>query len=261
LENQLAQGEVPDYISLAGSGEPTLNSGIGDLIRKIKLITSIPVAVLTNGSLLLRDDVQEELLAADLVLPSLDAGDAALFHLVNRPDDEISFERMIKGLVTFTQRFSGEVWLEVFLLGGITGIASEAEKINAIIERIQPHRIQLNTVARPPAEDFAFALSMKKMRALQKVFTGQVEIISESSERTPSVSRKTSVAEEQILALLGRRPCTCFDLAKGLGIHVMAVMKILDPLVASGKVNSVAIGGKSFYGAKQVPVKDEAPLA
>lgn len=255
LESLLAQGAAPDFISLAGSGEPTLNSGIGELIRKIKDITSIPVAVLTNGSLLWRDDVQEELRTADLVLPSLDAGDAALFGLVNRPHEEITFERMVDGLATFTRRFTGEVWLEVFLLGGVTGISREVEKINDLIERIQPHKVQLNTVARPPAEDFAFALSMKQMRALQKVFTCPVELIGENSEESPPASGPTVVDEELILALLGRRPCTCNDIAKGLGIHVMAAMKKLDPLVAAGKVSSVTLGGENFYQMKQASRK------
>lgn len=256
LKSLLAQGAAPDYISLAGSGEPTLNSGIGELIRNIKEITSIPVAVLTNGSLLWRDDVQEELLAADLVLPSLDAGDAALFELVNRPHGGISFERMVEGLVTFTRRFPGEVWLEVLLLGGVTGIPREAEKINELIERIQPQRVQLNTVARPPAEDFAFALSTKQMRALQKSFTVPVELINENPEASPERSDTSAVDEERILALLERRPCTCGDLAKGLGLHVMAAMKALDPLLAAGKINAVVIGGKPFYRTRQAPEKE-----
>ncbi|MDX9710485.1 MAG: radical SAM protein [Trichloromonas sp.] len=256
VEGFLAQGARPDYISLAGSGEPTLHSGIGDLIRKIKAITSIPVAVITNGSLLWRDDVQEDLLAADLVLPSLDVGDAALFALVNRPHEEISFERMVEGLVTFTRRFPGEVWLEVLLLGGVTGIPREAEKINDLIERIQPQRVQLNTVARPPAEEFAFALSTKQLRMLQKVFTTPVELIGGTDQVSTAPEGTSAADEDRILALLERRPCTCGDLAKGLGIHVMAAMKALDPLLAVGRIEPVVIGGKHFYRARQAPGKE-----
>ncbi|MDY0270020.1 radical SAM protein [Trichloromonas sp.] len=250
LEGLLAQGVRPDYISLAGSGEPTLNSGIGELIRKIKAVTPIPVAVLTNGSLLWRDDVQEELLAADLVLPSLDAGDAALFELVNRPHAGISFARMVEGLETFTRRFPGEVWLEVLLLGGVTGIFHEVEKINALIERIQPNRVQLNTVARPPVEDFAYALSLKQMRALQQAFTVPVELIGGIDQGNAAPDGASAAGAERILALLERRPCTCDDLARGLGIHVLAAMKELDPLLATGQIQTVVIGGKHFYRAR-----------
>ena len=122
LERKLSFGPPPDYISLAGSGEPTLNAGIGELIAKIKGMTNIPVAVLTNGSLLWRDEVRAALMAADLVLPSLDAGDEAMFQYVNRPHRDISFERMIAGLSDFVRVYPGPVWLEVFLLAGVTAM-------------------------------------------------------------------------------------------------------------------------------------------
>jgi len=122
----LTAADRPDYISLAGSGEPTLNSAIGEVIRRIKQQTEIPVAVLTNGALLWMAEVQQALLAADLVLPSLDAGDDGLFQKINRPHQALSFERMIDGLAAFTRRFAGAVWLEVLLLKGMTGTAAEA---------------------------------------------------------------------------------------------------------------------------------------
>jgi len=113
LKAKLALGPKPDYISLAGSGEPTLHARIGDLIAGIKLMTRIPIAVLTNGSLLWVPEVQDALMEADLVLPSLDAGDEPMFQRVNRPHPEILFEGMVDGLAAFTARFRKLVWLEV----------------------------------------------------------------------------------------------------------------------------------------------------
>ena len=106
----------PDYITLSGSGEPTLYSRLDEVIERIKSITDIPVAVLTNGSLLWQEDVQQQLAAADLVMPSLDAGDPATFHLVNRPHEALTFEKMLSGLIAFRQHFHGRYWLEVLLL-------------------------------------------------------------------------------------------------------------------------------------------------
>ncbi len=126
LERKLWDGDVPDYLTLAGSGEPTLNLCIGELIDRIKTMTGILVAVLTNGSLLWMTEIQHVLMDADLVLPSLDVGDEALFRCLNRPHKDISFERMVDGIAVFTKRFPGEVWLEVLLLGGVTGIPAEA---------------------------------------------------------------------------------------------------------------------------------------
>jgi wyosine [tRNA(Phe)-imidazoG37] synthetase (radical SAM superfamily) len=249
LDRKLAGGDVPEFITLAGSGEPTLNSGIGKLIREIKRRTAVPVAVLTNGSLLWMEEVREELLPADLVLPSLDAGDETLFRHVNRPHEEISFERMVEGTVAFTGDFPGEVWLEVFLLDGVTGIPSEVEKIAAAARRIAPARIQLNTVSRPPAEGYACAVSRERLSALKSSFRGIVDIIDESGEEDSRQHPLRESRDEDILALLGRRPCTGRDVADGLGVHAIEALKHLDALVASGKVKTVLEGGKVYYFA------------
>jgi len=247
LERKLAEKDIPDYISLAGSGEPTLNSGIGDLIGKIKGLTDIPVAVLTNGSLLWMSEVQDALMPADLVLPSLDAGDEPLFRYVNRPHGDISFEQMTDGLAAFTKRFAGEVWLEVLLLAGVTGMPSEAKKIAALARRIGASRVQLNIASRPPAEDFALPLSTDQMLALKGFFPGRVDIISENERGGAHVSAFVQVRDVDILALLSRRPCSSADVASGLGIHVTEALKHLDALMKAGKVTTVLVGGRTFY--------------
>lgn len=247
LERKLTSGDVPNYIALAGSGEPTLNSGLGDLIEKVKEFTSIPVAVLTNGSLLWKRDVQDALMGADLVLPSVDAGGEKLFRYVNRPHRDISYEQVVDGLAAFTRRFSGEVWLEVFLLAGVTGIPAEAEKIEAAISRIRPARTQLNTVSRPPAEAFAFPVSTNQMNALKDCFPGRVDIIAEMAPLDVHHSSVSRAGDDDILALLNRRPCTFQDIAGGLGIHVTEALKHLEVLIAAGKVTTVVSDGKGFY--------------
>jgi wyosine [tRNA(Phe)-imidazoG37] synthetase (radical SAM superfamily) len=250
LERKLAVEPAPDFISLAGSGEPTLNARIGDLIGKIKSLTDIPVAVLTNGSLLWVSEVQDALMGADVVLPSLDAGDDRLFRYVNRPHREIAFDRMVDGIAEFTKRFQGEIWLEVFLLGGVTGIPAEVEKIAALIRRIQPTRVQLNTVSRPPAEEFAFAVVRDQMERFRGLLPGTVEVTSGSGwgESPPSSARQATDAD--VLSLLSRRPCTAQDVAEGLDIHVTEALKHLEVLIARGKVNTVLTGGRHFYTRK-----------
>ena len=247
LHDKLAVGEAPDYIGLAGSGEPTLNAGIGEMIAGIKEMTDIPVAVLTNGSLLWMHEVQDALMAADLVLPSLDAGDTRLFEYVNRPHEAISFQRMVDGVAAFTRRFTKEVWLEVFLLGGVTGIPAEVEKMASIATLIQPARVQLNTVSRPPVEKFAFLLSPDQMLALKAIFPGEVDIISEKERDGVRIPASYKARDADILALLGRRPCTPADVAGGLGIHVTEALKHLEALTCAGKVSMVFTDGRGFY--------------
>ncbi len=252
LKKKLSAGPAPDYISLAGSGEPTLNLHIGELIDKIKNLTRIPIAALTNGSLLWMPDVRDSLMNADLVIPSLDAGDESLFQHVNRPHGNIVFESMIEGLAVFTEKFPGAVWLEVFLLAGITGLPFEAVKIAALTGHIHPERIHLNTICRPPAEDFAFSLSREQMLALKNLFPGPVDIISENvhDDRTSALLKP---GVEDILALLRRRPCTSGDVAGGLGMHITEALKHLEALRSAGKAKTVITGGQHFYvvsGAK-----------
>ncbi len=256
LGEWLRSGEASDYISLAGSGEPTLHSGIGTIVRAIKGMTKIPVAVLTNGSLLFMSEVQDALMEADLVIPSLDAGDAHLFQWVNRPVEEISFDRMVEGLESFTKRFPGEVWLEVLLLEGVTAYPAQVEKIAALVRRIGPARVQLTTASRPPAELFARPVSEGRMLALASLFPGRVDVIATREEPDASGGSGPGTGAPAILTLLERRPCTATDVAVGLGIHLNEALKVLDRLVVAGAVKTVASADRTFYivAERGVPV-------
>jgi wyosine [tRNA(Phe)-imidazoG37] synthetase (radical SAM superfamily) len=245
LEQKLADGPVPDYVTLAGSGEPTLNERLGQLIEEIKQLTYIPIAVLTNGSLLWQPEVQDSLMEADLVLPSLEAGDEFLFQYVNRPHREITFDRMVNGIAEFTRRFSKPVWLEVLLLAGVTGLLSEVEKIAALVRQIQPERVQLNTVARPPSEEFACPVSFNQMQEFANLFDGKAEVISEDHQsRSPTIHPAT---DADILALLSRRPCTVQGVSAGLGLQVNEAAKRLEALIEAGSVTALRNNRAIFY--------------
>lgn len=248
LKAKLSTGPAPDYISLAGSGEPTLNLCIGELIGKIKGLTRIPVAVLTNGSLLWKREVQDALMEADLGLPSLDAGDAQLFRHVNRPHPGIEFYAMVEGLAEFTERFPRSVWLEVFLLAGVTGIDSEVKKIASLAERIKPDKVQLNTVSRPPCEEFAYAVSTNQMEAFAALFHPRAEVISPATIES-RILAPHEVTDEDILALLRRRPCTARGVATGLGMQIGEAMKRLQALAEQGVAIHLRENGEVFFRA------------
>jgi wyosine [tRNA(Phe)-imidazoG37] synthetase (radical SAM superfamily) len=179
----------------------------------------------------------------------LDAGDGVLFQHVNRPHEWIPFEKMVDGIAEFTSRFRGSVWLEVFLLGGVTGIESEVKKIAALVGRIRPQRTQLNTVERPPAEEFALPLPMKRMRKLAGLFPGPVDIIAAPPRKKQDKSACFEAKTGDILALLRRRPCTPRDIADGLAINVLEVIKHLEALTTAGKAGTVVRGERHFYTA------------
>jgi wyosine [tRNA(Phe)-imidazoG37] synthetase (radical SAM superfamily) len=237
----------PDFIGLAGSGEPTLHARMGDIIAGIKALTDIPVAVLTNGSLLWKPEVRAGLADADLVMPSLDAGAQPTFERVNRPHVDISFERMVEGLLSFAQDFKGKVWLEVFVLGGITDRPDEIRRMATIVEKMRPARVQLNTVSRPPAEACALAAPNEILESLRGIFTVPCEIIAESRPTQSTGSADSRDVEDEIVALLSRRPCTVEGIATGLGLRPNEVLKRLETLCAKGCVRSERRGEAVYY--------------
>jgi wyosine [tRNA(Phe)-imidazoG37] synthetase (radical SAM superfamily) len=247
VERKLAAGPPPDYITLSGSGEPTLNSRIGNMIGGIKSLTDVPVAVLTNGSLLWMHDVSDDLMAADLVIPSLDAGDERMFRYVNRPHGRLAFDTMVAGLAGFTERFGGPVWLEVFLLAGVTGIAAEVEKIAGLAERIRPARIQLNTVSRPPAEEFAMAVPRDQLERFKTRFPGTAEVICEREAGEAPASSAQETTDADIMALLRRRPCTVQGICAGLGLRPGDAVERLNALCDRGTVRSVRKDAEECY--------------
>jgi wyosine [tRNA(Phe)-imidazoG37] synthetase (radical SAM superfamily) len=192
-------------------------------------------------------EVRDALMNADLVIPSLDAGDEGMFLYVNRPHGDIAFDAMIQGMAEFTEQFAGAVWLEIFLLAGVSGLPSEASKIAALTGRIHPERVQLNTVCRPPAEDFAFSVSPEQMLAFRDIFLGPVDIVSRKERNGEHTATVSLVEDGDILALLRRRPCTAEDVASGLGIHMMEALKQLEALTSAGKVKTVVTDGRNFF--------------
>jgi len=237
----------PDYITLSGSPEPTLFSRLEELISMIKSVTDIPVAVLTNGSLLWLPDVRDSLKPADLVIPSLDAGSNQIFQYVNRPHLSISFSKMLKGLVKFRDEYTGEYWLEVFLLAGITTPEMEINRLKTCINSICPDKVQINTVTRPPAEAFAEPVSEKQLEVIAERLYKNSEVIADYS----GVHKQQDFAarREDVLTLLKRRPCSIEDIAAGLGIHRNEAVKYVEELSSEGKIESKPQNQQLYYKA------------
>jgi wyosine [tRNA(Phe)-imidazoG37] synthetase (radical SAM superfamily) len=247
LAEKLHSAPRLDFIGLAGSGEPTLHARIGDIVAGVKALTTVPVAILTNSSLLWKPEVRDGLAQADLVMPSLDAGDPLSFKRVNRPHSQISFEQMVDGLQTFAQGFKGAIWLEVFVLGGITDRPEEIRRMVTIVDRIRPTRVQLNTVSRPPAEACALASTREVLESLPQLFSVPCEVIAEHLSIPPVEPIRSGNIEEAMVALLGRRPCTVEGIAIGLSLCPNEVLKHLEVLCARGSIRSERRGEKMFY--------------
>ena len=237
----------PDYITLSGSGEPTLFSRLEDLISKIKDITDIPVAMLTNGSLLWLPEVRNALKSADLVVPSLDAGSSQIFQYVNRPHSDITFSKMLDGLVKFRDEYSGKYWLEVFLIAGVTTPDAEINRLANCVNSICPDKVQVNTVTRPPAEDFAERVPEKQLKTVAAQLYDKAEVIADYSN--VHKQQDFSARREDVLTLLQRRPCSIGDIAAGLGLHRNEVVKYVEELSLEGKIEAKPQNQQLYYKA------------
>jgi wyosine [tRNA(Phe)-imidazoG37] synthetase (radical SAM superfamily) len=235
----------PDYVTIGGSGEPTLYADLGGLIAELKRLTTTPVAVLTNGSLLWRADVREALQLADVVIPSLDAADEVAFLVINRPHEALSAEQVWQGLVEFRRSYRGGYWLEVFL---IDGPSSAEPRVSRLVERVSQlgaDRVQLNTAARPPAESWVTPVSPERLAEIALAFTPPAEVI--TARHTHAAPLPGQVTAAAVLGLLQRRPCTLADIAAGLAAHRHEVIKILDELMADCHVHAEMVGEQACF--------------
>ncbi len=177
LQNNPGELEKLKYITISGSGEPTLNNKIGELIARIKKITPIPVCVITNSSLLDKSEVRREIVGVDLIIPSLDAVTLKAFQAIDRPHQEIKIEDIIEGLINLRKEFKGKIWLEVMLVKGINDDAKHIEKLKSVIERIRPDKTQLNSPVRLAAESAVLPVNKKHLHKIKEILGEKCEII------------------------------------------------------------------------------------
>lgn len=246
LKEALKRAEA-DYITLSGSGEPTLNPAAGELIEEIKKITGIPVCVITNGSLLNDEKVRERLMGADLVIPSLDAGDEETHKKINRPREPVKFSEAAEGLEKFARQYKGELWLEIMLVKGINDSAESLGKIRRLAGKINPAKIQINTVLRPPACPGAERVEPDKLELAKKIFGEKAEIIVEPAER----GKSTPASPEEVLQTINRRPSTAREVADYLGLNISEAVKHITKLVEEGAVISETVGENVYYKPKR----------
>lgn len=245
IKKAIDSGQRIDAITFSGSGEPTLNADIGKLILEIKKIISIPVVVLTNSTLFTRKAVRDALSATDLVIPSLDAATQEVFERINRPYPSLEIHNIIEGLKNFRQEFRGKIWLEVLLVKGLNDSPSHLQSLKKAIAEINPDRIQLNTVVRPPAVASAHPLSPAALEKIRKFLGKKAEVIAEFDkiQHFPSALN----LQDAILSLVKRRPVTLSDMSISLGKHKNELIKYIDDLLKKNKIKFVIHQGKKYY--------------
>ncbi len=244
----LKQKERIDYITFSGSGEPTLNSRMKTMINSIKKLTSIPIAIITNGTLLFQPKTREEMMEADLVIPSLDAVSEEVFKEVNRPHHSLRIDKIIDGLSDFSQEFKGKIWLEIMIVKGTNDSPQEIKRMAEAIERIELDKIQLNTVVRPPVEEFAQPVNLENLKKIKRTLGEKCEII--AGFKRPNQEFYSEDIEKGILTMVKRRPVTLLDISRSSGIHQNEAIKYLNILEKEDQISTKVYREKRYYCAR-----------
>lgn len=242
-----APGEI-DWVTFVGSGETTLYTSLGWLIRKVKALTDLPVAVITNGSLLYLPEVRQELCRADAVLPSLDAGNASLYRKINRPHPEISFKRLTEGMIAFRKQYQGKLWVEVML---VRGLNDNQEALKGIVERlkdIQPDEVHILQPDRPPVEPWVQPTDEEGLLRAHAIL-GDVARVIHATSGSFDLSGDEPLLDA-VIGIITRHPMREDELIKTLA-HASPgeVLAILEELEKSGKAQVVERLGIRFWSA------------
>ena len=242
-----APGEI-DWVTFVGSGEPTLHEDIGYLIRGVKALTDLPVAVITNGSLLYLPEVREALRPADAVMPTLDAGNAALYRKINRPHPAITFERLVDGLTAFREMYRGHLWVEVMLVRGLNDTESALREIAALLKRIRPDEVHVLMPTRPPVEPWVQPPDEEGLLRARAILGDVARVV-------PPISgtfdlRGDEDIVEAILGIITRHPMRHEELVRTLRHWAPEqVTAALNELEHSGRAQVVERYGVRFWSA------------
>jgi wyosine [tRNA(Phe)-imidazoG37] synthetase (radical SAM superfamily) len=242
-----------DYITFVGDGEPTLCRSLGKLLEKTKAEFSIPLAVITNGALLYNNEVREELTHADVILPTLDAGNASLFKKINRPHPTIIFQKMIEGMVEFRGMYSGQIWLEFMAVKGVNDVAEELEQVKEYLKRIRPDRLYINVPIRPPAEQWVRIPTDEALSRIRTVFQDVFEIILPELGEFQITSEDREDLKQELVQIIKRHPMHLEQIQalldkKGVG----DTEKIIEELEAANLIKRLFYEQKSFFVSSEV---------
>lgn len=234
-----------DVITFSGSGEPTLNLDLGWMLRELKKKTKKPLAVITNGSLLVMENVCQELSVADIVLPSLDAVNTETFNLVNRPHSTITLDDLLKGLKTFKSVYHGKIWLEIMLVKSLNDTPEELEEFRRVLQHISVDKVQLNTITRPAPDEKAEPLEFSRLAEICGMLGNRCEVVFGFDKRAEALGIDDWVAT--VLAIVERRALTVEDVARVTGVPPAEAGERLKRLVEQERLTTVQRGGTLFY--------------
>lgn len=249
-----AAGEM-DWITFVGSGETCLYSELGWLINAVKAETEIPVAVITNGSLLYLPEIRRELLAADAVMPSLDAASERLYCKINRPHPSLTLEKLIGGLRDFRAEYQGQLWVEVMLIKGLNDKQDELQRLSVVLEQIRADEIHILLPTRPPTEPWVEPADEAAIQRAQLILGKRARLIAETTGAIDLSGAENVI--DALVSILTCHPMSESDLLTTLEKWLPGQSKkTLEDLSVGGKLQVVTRHGKRFWSVGQAKYRD-----
>ncbi len=252
IRQTLALNQPLDWITFVGSGETMLYKGIGWLIAEVKKLTTVPVAVITNGSLLSLPEYREELLLADAVLPSLNAGSAALHDRICRQASAFTFQQHVDGLVAFRREYHGRLWIEVMLLGGINDSDEALHDLGTVLKQINPDMVHLVLPTRPAPEQEIRLPSDERIERAIAILSAAATVVNPLKGNMDL--RNAPDKLEAITAIVSRHPVQQRELHKAIADCFPAESEkadaIMQELLASERFNCVEHNGEPYWVMK-----------
>ncbi len=249
------EGEI-DWVTFVGSGETTLHASLGYMIKGVKNLTELPVAVITNGSLLYQPEVRTELLYADAVLPSLDAGNEKLYRKINRPHPSLTFTRLVDGMIAFRKEYSGKLWVEVMLMDGVNDSDDALHEIAMCLERIEPDEVHILQPTRPPVELWVKPPDPERLVRAEAILGKKAKTLLPAAG-TFDLSTNGDLIEA-VVGIITRHPMRESELIETLE-HWSAndVLETLNALAESGRAQTVVRNEIRYWSASPAVYPDK----
>lgn len=245
----LSSNPLLDHITFSGSGEPTLHSGIEEIIHFIKTdFPQYPVALLTNGTLFYDEQVRMQVMETDIIIASLDAATNEMFARLNRPHPRLDLKRIISGLLDLRKEYAKQLWLEIFIVPGMNDTVWEIAEIQKVVNLVKPDKIQLNSLDRPGTEQWVEPLDKDRLTVIQQMIEQSDIIQFDQAGGFGPVGLKNGY--QHIVATLRRRPCTAEDVSRITGVAVDEVQRHLNTLIQIGQIQKHKMPRGDFYKLK-----------
>lgn len=245
------KGELEfDVVTIVGEGEPTLYLKLGELITELKKITDKPIAIITNGALLYDDMVREELMEADIVLPSLDAYDEESYRKINRPYKKIDFEKILDGFRIFSKQYKGQLWLETMVIKDVNDDIDSLLKLKEILDTIRYDVLYINSPIRPPAETFVEETSKKNIESAVDILGGI------SIDQLVSEGFYSQIEDDYnaVISIIKRHPMNQFEIKSFLDFRECKdVSSIFERLEGDDAVETVTYKTYKTYRSIYIP--------